>query len=326
MSLLYQVLSLALPFFGLILLGFICGKLFRRPEEGLQWMNIYIVYVALPALFFKLVAAAPFEQLANWPFVIATTAATGLMFALSFTVGMIATKGDMRASAVQSVAGAYANIGYMGPGLTIAALGPHAVVPTALIFVFDNMLHFTAVPVLMALGAGSSLKLGETLWFIVKKVATHPFNISIAVAIFAAWIGFKPPEMLDTMLTYLKNSAAPVALFTMGVTVALRPFNGVPGELPALLFIKLILHPLAAWIIVSAVGDFGREWTLTAVLMAALPPALNVFVIANQYKVYVERASSAILAGTALSVVTVTGLLYVIATDVIPYRFPLFTH
>ena len=92
--------------------------------------------------------------------------------------------------------------------------------------------------------------------------------------------------------------------------------------MPWLLAIKLLLHPLAAWIIVSAVGDFGREWTLTAVLMAALPPALNVFVIANQYQVYVERASSAILAGTALSVFTVTGLLYLIAENVVPYRFP----
>ena len=44
-------------------------------------------------------------------------------------------------AAVQALAAAYGNIGYMGPGLTIAALGPHAVVPTALIFVFDNMQH-----------------------------------------------------------------------------------------------------------------------------------------------------------------------------------------
>ena len=44
----------------------------------------------------------------------------------------------------------------------------------------------------------------------------------------------------------------------------------------------------------------------TAVLMASLPPALNVFVIANQYQVYVERASTAILVGTLASVVTVT--------------------
>jgi len=319
---LHQVLSLALPFFGLILLGFICGKKLRYPEAGLQWMNFFIVYVALPGLFFKLISAAPFEQLSNWPFVIATTATTALMFALSFLVGMISTGGDIRASAVQSVAGAYANIGYMGPGLTIAALGPHAVVPTALIFVFDNALHFSAVPMLMALGSGQSPKWSETALFVLKRVVTHPFNIASVAAVFAASIGFEPPQAIDTMLTFLKNAAAPCALFAMGVTVALRPFDGVPKEMPFLLFIKLLLHPLAAWIIVSSVGDFDREWILTAVLMASLPPALNVFVIANQYKVYVERASGAILVGTALSVFTVTGLLYLISENIIPAQFP----
>ncbi len=44
-----SVASLAMPFFGLIFLGFVCGKLMKYPEAGLQWMNFFIVYVALPA-------------------------------------------------------------------------------------------------------------------------------------------------------------------------------------------------------------------------------------------------------------------------------------
>jgi predicted permease len=56
----------------------------------------------------------------------------------------------------------------------------------------------------------------------------------------------------------------------------------------------------------------------TAVLMAALPQALNVFVIANQYQTYVERASTAILIGTLISVLTVTGLLVLMTEDRIP--------
>jgi len=319
-----QVLSLALPFFGLILLGYISGKFIKHPESGLLWMNFFIVYIALPCLFFKLISAAPFEQLSNWPFVIATTASTALMFGSAFTVGMFTMKGDNRAAAIQAVIGAYANIGYMGPGLTLAVLGPDAIIPTALIFVFDTILHFSAVPILMEVGSGHSSSVGKTVFCIVKRVITHPFNLATAAAIFAAVLGFQPPDAIDTMLVLLKNAAAPCALFTLGVTVALRKFEGISPELPWLLAIKLVLHPMAAWIIVSAVGDFGRVWTLTAVLMAALPPALNVFVLANQYKVYIERASSAILAGTALSVFTVTALLYVIAQDLVPYRFPLF--
>ncbi|MFM6347066.1 MAG: AEC family transporter, partial [Dolichospermum sp.] len=188
-----EVLSLAAPFFGLIFIGFGCGKLLRYPEEGLQWMNFYIVYLALPGLFFKLISAAPFEQLSNFPFIIGTTLATLLVVGLSFSVGMLFSGGNIRDSAIQCVAGGYANVGYMGPGLTIAALGPNAIVPTALIFVFDNLVHFSLVPMLMAAGSKRKNGIHNILFFIFKKIATHPFNIATAVAILTAYIEFKPP-------------------------------------------------------------------------------------------------------------------------------------
>jgi malonate transporter and related proteins len=313
------VASLAMPFFGLIFLGFACGKLVRYPEAGLQWMNFFIVYLALPALYFKLIAPAPLEELTNWPFVAGTTACTAAAFALSFVVGRLISREGVRVATMQGVAGAYSNIGYMGPGLTLAALGQNAIIPTALIFVFDTVLLFTIVPLLMAVGSREPASIVSTIWSIVKRIATHPFNIATAVAVLAASYRYVPPGPIDTMLTFLKNAAAPCALFTMGVTVALRPLNRLPADLPVLLTIKMILHPLLVWLVLSTIGGFQREWIFTAVLMAALPPALNVFVLANQYQVYVERASTAILVVTLVSVFTVTGLLYLIANDLIPF-------
>ena len=308
-----------MPFFGLIFLGFACGKIVRYPEAGLQWMNFFIVYLALPALYIKLIAPAPLEELANWAFVLSTTACTFAVFVLSFVLGRLITGEGVQTATMQAVAGAYSNIGYMGPGLTLAALGQNAIIPTALIFVFDTILLFTLVPLLMAFGSAQKTSLLATLWSIVRRIVTHPFNIATAVAVVMAYFRYVPPGPIDTMITFLKNAAAPCALFTMGVTVALRPLRKMPSDLPALLAVKMILHPVLVWLVLSTVGGFQREWVFTAVLMAALPPALNVFVLANQYKVFVERASTAILAGTLISVFTVTGLLYLIANDMIPF-------
>jgi predicted permease len=314
------VVSLALPFFGLILLGYVCGKRLAYPEAGLKWMNFFIVYLALPALFFRLIAEAPFEKLSNWPFVIATTASTFTVFVLAFGVGMLATRGRVREATIQAVAGAYSNIGYMGPGLTLAALGQEAIVPTALIFVFDNILLFTLVPLLMSLGGAERMPPLRMARTIVLRVVTHPFNVAIGLAILFAYLGIALPAAVDTMLVFLKNAAAPCALFTMGVTVALRQVRSVPAEIPVLLAIKLVLHPLLVWVALSAIGEFPPVWVMVAVLMAALPPALNVFVLANQYQAYVERASTAILVGVVVSAGTVTLLLWLIAENRIPAR------
>ena len=115
------------------------------------------------------------------------------------------------------------------------------------------------------------------------------------------------------------GAAAPCALFILGVTVAMRPLRRIPGEVPILVVTKLVLHPLFVWILLSAVGDFGATWTYAALTMAALPPALNIFVISTQYNVGVERASACVLIGTIGSMVTLTTLLFVIRTGMVPY-------
>jgi predicted permease len=120
------------------------------------------------------------------------------------------------------------------------------------------------------------------------------------------------------MLTFLRNSAAPTALFAVGVTVALQPVGRSAPELPVLIFMKLVVHPLMAWAVLTTLGGFDPVWVKTAVLMACLPPAATIFVAAQQYQVYVARAASAILFGTAVSVLTVTAVLWLVTHDLIP--------
>jgi malonate transporter and related proteins len=314
-----QVLSLALPFFGLIFLGFFCGKIRKLPEDGLAWMNFFVVYVSLPALFYKLIATTPFEQLSNWPFILSTTLCTYIAFALSFAVGIWLTGGDIKSAAIQGALGGYSNVGYMGPGITLAAVGPAAAVPTALVFVFDCILFFTIVPFMMGMGGTEKMKIWDTTKYVVIKVVTHPFNIATAIAVISAYFKYQPPMAIGQLIDFLARAAAPCALFALGVTVALRPYEGVPKELPVHLFIKLIFHPLLVWVVLSIVGDFDRAWVFTAMLMASLPPAGNVFVMARQYDVYVQRASNGVLVGTIVSVLTVTVFLYLIAGDLIPH-------
>lgn len=303
---------MALPFFGLIAIGFAAARISPLPEAGLAWLNFFIVYVALPALFFQILSKTPFDELANWRFVAITTLATACAFVAAFAAGWALTGRKLPEATIQGVLGAYSNVGYMGPGLTFAAFGPQAAVPTALIFCFDTILLFTLVPFLMALAAGGRQGLGATALLVAKRVGLHPFIIATALGVIAAYFQFVPPEPADRLLEILSGAAAPCALFAMGVTVGLRPLTRFPRELPVHLTIKLVLHPLLVFTLLSAAGIFNPVWVYTATLMAALPPALNVFVLAQQYGVYVQRASSGILVGTIASVVTVTVLLYLV--------------
>ena len=156
--------------------------------------------------------------------------------------------------------------------------------------------------------------IGGLIFEIVKKVLTHPFIIATIVGVSAAVIGFTPPAPIERLIDYLAQAAAPCALFAMGVTLALRPLRRIPGELSFIIPFNLVVHPLLMYLSLSWFGNFDPIWVYTAVLLAALPTATNVFVIAQQYGVWVERASATILLSTMISVVTVTVLLYAITT------------
>jgi malonate transporter len=312
-----DVLSLALPFFGLILLGFASGRMVRLPESGLAWLNFFILYIALPPLFFQLVSRTPFEQLANGRFVLATTLSTALTFLIAIGIGLWLRRGNVAEATIAGVVGAYANVGYMGPGLTLAALGSAAAVPTALIFTFDSTLFFAAVPFLMALSGVERREPLKTALVVLQRVFTHPFILATILGVIFAWAQIRPPSAVEKILDYLANAAAPCALFTLGVTVALRPLTRIPEEVVVVVGIKLLLHPLIAWLMLSSIGGFDPVWVYTAVLMAALPPALNAYIMARQYEAYIAQASAGILVGTVTSIVTVTGLLYLIRQGMI---------
>ena len=313
-----DITALLLPFFGLILIGYVAARVTRQPAEALGWMNTFIIYAALPALFFKLVSRTPIEDLARIDFIAADIAATYAIFILLFLIARFLRRASVADSTIQAFGGSYGNIGYMGPGLALLAFGDAAAVPVALIVCLENATHFIVAPAMMAVAGGDKRPPLQLAGEVVRKVALHPFIISTGLGFLVAASGLAVPTAAQRLVDYLAQAAAPCALFAMGVTLALRPLKRVPVEIGYLSAAKLIIHPVAVYVALSLAGDFDHVWVYSAVLLAALPTATNVFVISQQYGVWQERASATVLITTALSVLTLPVLLYLITAGLLP--------
>jgi len=262
-----DILNLALPYFGLIFIGFACGKAKGLPEQGLAWMNFFLLYVSLPALLFGIMAKTPFEELNNPPFLVATTLGTAIAFSLALWVGRVIGRLTLREATLAGLAGSYGNIGYMGPGLALAVLGSKAAAPTALIFCCDSIFLFSIVPLLIALSDAAPRHWLHTLGLVVRQIVLNPLIMSACAGALAAALHIHPPVAIDNTLLFLQNAAAPTALFVLGVTVALRPFGRVPWEVPAVIAVKLLIHPLVVFGLMLLLGPFPQPWAATAVLM-----------------------------------------------------------
>jgi predicted permease len=315
-----EILNLAMPFFGLILLGVIAARRWNIGEQGLAWLNVFLIYFALPALIFLVVSAAPFEQLLNWPFVTATTSVTVSVFFAIVLLSRLLFRTELNTATLQGTAGSYGNVGYMGLPLAVAFFGAEAAVPAALVFCFDCAVQFilTSFLATYANERNGDAHWGQLARRIAVQVGTHPFIVATAIGIIGSALQFKAPGALATMLDMLMKAAGPAALFALGVTVGLRKFEGVGPELVLVSGMKIFVQPLLALVVVSMVPGLPPAWLHVAVMMAALPTASNAFILASQYKTFVQGASTAVIVTTVMSAVTIPVLVYAIESGVLP--------
>ena len=107
-------------------------------------------------------------------------------------------------------------------------------------------------------------------------------------------------------------AAGPCALFAIGLFMAGKSLRSGLGEVAWVVALKLIAQPLITWWLAFHVFALDGVWGLSAVIQAALPTGALAFVLAQQYGLYVQRATSVILISTVGSLVTLSALFLIL--------------
>ena len=139
-------------------------------------------------------------------------------------------------------------------------------------------------------------------------VARSPLVIAAAAGLVASALQLPVPVAGQTFFDILAAAAAPCALFAMGLFMVGRSVAAGVPELAWVVAMKLLVQPVAAWLIAFELLQLDPLWGTSAVVLSALPTGALVFVLAQQYGVYTQRASSAILISTVVSVVTLSAV------------------
>ena len=84
---------------------------------------------------------------------------------------------------------------------------------------------------------------------------------------------------------------------------------GRMGTTAMLVGLKLVVHPLAAWLLARFAFDLPPPLVHAAVLLAALPTGTGPFMLAEFYRREADVTARVVLVSTILSVGTVSGYL-----------------
>jgi malonate transporter len=299
------LINVCFPVFAIILAGWLAGRYRLLGQDSTAALNGFVYFIALPALFVSTTAAAPVAAVLDWRFLLVVGGgyvATAIPMAILARLFFSKRIGEI---GLHSGAAVFANTGYMGIPLTLTAFGTAAVNP---------MIATVLANLFLVLGVATALlevdRTGQTgprvILVAMQGIARSPLLAACVVGMAISAAGLAIPAPVQNFLDLLGAAAGPCALFAMGLFLVGQSVRRGAVEIGWISVAKLILHPLLTWLIARYLLPLDPLEEAVAVLMAALPTGGLIFVLAQRYGVYVQRATSAILVSTIASVVTVT--------------------
>ncbi len=198
----------------------------------------------------------------------------------------------------------FSNSVLLGLPITERAYGAGALGPNFAIVAFHAPFAYTVGVTAMEIARAQGRGVLATLGSVARAMSRNALVIGIALGFAVNLTGILLPGAVTDAVDLMTRAALPAALFGLGgVLVRYRP-EGDLRLVAMICAISLLLHPAIVWTLGRAL-DLGEGPFRSAVLTAAMAPGINAYVFANMFGVAKRVAATAVLAATALSVVTV---------------------
>ena len=309
-----DILLVTFPFFALVLCGYVAAHRRWLPLEAIGGLNAYVLYFALPCMLYRFGASMPVARLFD-PAVVAVWLPCALLMVAVTVRGTLSARVRWNDASFGALVAAFPNTGFMGVPLLVALLGPRAAGPTIATILVDMVVTTSLCIALSRLDGAGQGGAAAAARKALQGVAMNPMHWAILLGGLSSALDLEPVKPLATTIALLGDSASPVALFTIGavlararrVAVQTQATTSWRDELPVALA-KLVVHPLLVWAVASTAVVLGLPldpFALTVlVLVAALPSASNVSMLAERFAADTGRIARVILLTTAAAFLT----------------------
>ena len=279
-------------------LGAVVSRFARPPVGTVPVLNWWVVNIALPALVLQLLPKVRFDPQLWFPPALMWLELLGAWLVMSL-LGRALGWSRHRIGALVLVGG-IGNTSFMGYPMLMALRGSEAM---SLGVVADQVGSFAALAtlgiVIASFYAGRNVTAGQ----LARKVFGFPPFLALLAAIAVGMAGGWPP-IVDRMLQAVGSTLTPLALFSVGMQLQLRPQRH--ELLPTMVGLgwKMLLAPLAGLLLAQWCGIHGPV-RVAGVLQAAMAPMITAAIIADQYGLEPPLANTLLGAGILLSLVTI---------------------
>ena len=325
-----DVLLGVLPLFFVMLVGYAASYSSRFSGSVEPALNVFVFYVALPALLYKVVAGADISGGVPPEFLWGGAAAALVCAVFIWMVFRYLMRMDRARSMAGVLTSSFGNVSYLGIPVVLGVLGPQAGFAAGMGQLIHNVIFMVGFPVVaqMMLPAGSAHghkpSAGRILRTMRNALVYNPVTWAMILGGAVVIWHVQVPSPVNSTVDMLAAAAAPGALFTIGLSLRrtvqrLRQHRSSGASTPkrrgsaaAMLIMvggKLLLLPmLTVGILALVAPQMDPLWFNAAVLMAAMPTSATAYIMAQSDTGDGEPTALAIVITCILSLLTLPAL------------------
>jgi predicted permease len=285
------------PVAVLVGLGAVVGPRLQIDSGSLSRLAYWVFG---PAFVFGLLAEADLERSVVIGLVVAALAgmAAALVVALAWSG---ASRSDYESTAATAMTSMWGNVGNAGLAIVAFALGDDALPVAGVLMVTINLAS-------LVLGVGMAQARTSPLSAAVVRALGAPMTVAGAVALVVNLADVDLPLLADRSIGLLAQALIPVMLFGLGLQLVLAGRPRWSNDLAIIGLAKLLVAPLAAAAVGSAMGLEG-DARAAVIIQSAMPPAVFCSVVAAENDLMPERVTAAVVLTTMVSALTLPAVL-----------------
>ncbi|WP_111859847.1 AEC family transporter [Acinetobacter sp. CFCC 10889] len=304
-----MVLSVLLPIFILLFLGYFSVKINLIHKEQISALSAFVIKISLPALLLVALASKDLHEIWYPSYFFVYAGVSFLLYLTVFLAFYYFFKHRFSHAAVFAMGGAMSNTGFIGTAILTLLMGNQATIYISLTLIVENVIIVTMVLALAEVGLQQQQNIGLLLRQTLLKLLKNPVILSVLVGLSCAFFQIHLPTQLNQALDLLGKTASPIALFVIGGGLVGLSIQKIDMESVFLVFAKMVIMPLAVFTGLSLMPNVSQEMLYAGTIIAALPMPAAFIIFSQAYHVEDQKTLTSLMISTFLGFAIISGLI-----------------
>jgi predicted permease len=298
--------------FGLGLLGYLAARLGWFSDEAAGGLARFVFDFAVPLMLVRVFVHAELPGTFPWPLLVSFYLPAGLLYAVGILISGHVFGRDPMGRTIGGFSYSFGNAVLLGLPLALLTFGEAGMVPFLILLSVHGLTYLTVTTGLLEYGRQQARSLSRLPLAVARGMLTNPIILGLVVGVTMNQAGLSLPGPVDRTLEYMQAAVTPCALFSLGASLTRCRIAGGLAEPAFAVAIKNVVMPVMVWALAVRVFDLPPQWSQAAILLAAQPTGVNVYLFAVRYATARELATTTVFLATAVSLVSLSLVLYLL--------------